>query len=195
MFISILKIFFYNKQPISMEINKNDVFYEFGEYGPLFLYFLSNFILWKWKHFKLYYNIGSLCNVILNTILKGIIQEPRPLFNEKDIYLAKTNGKRFFFQNGIPFHLFGMPSGHAQVSFFTTTFIYFVLNHKNWALFYLVCSGLICYQRVYYQYHSVLQVCIGACVGGFLGYQTYLFATKSKQGKLKPKPDDFAMMS
>jgi membrane-associated phospholipid phosphatase len=165
--------------------------YEFGEYGPIILIILSWFLLWDNENLFFYYNVGLFANAVLNLLLKGIIQEPRPMFDSKKIHLAKTNAKNYFFQNGIPFDMFGMPSGHAQMSFFTTIFIYLSLKRKNLLYFYLFYSILICYQRVKYDYHSVSQVIVGSIVGLAFGYFIYQLAREKIKGRIREKPDDF----
>lgn len=59
------------------------ILYEFGEYGPVILIFISWYLLWNNHNLFFYYNVGIFVNAVLNLILKGIIQEPRPLFDNK----------------------------------------------------------------------------------------------------------------
>ena len=167
-----------------------NILYEFGEYGPLILIFLSWYLLWNNENLFFYYNVGLFSNSVINVILKGIIQEPRPMFDNKKISLAKTNIKDYFYQNGIPFDVFGMPSGHAQMSFFTTIFIYLSLKHTNLLYFYLIYSIFICYQRVKFDYHSISQVIVGSLVGTAFGYYVYQLAREKIKGKIREKPDD-----
>ena len=125
MFVSILTLYAHsNKLKLILKTEYiMKTIYDFGEYGPIILIFLSWYLLWDNKKLFVYYTIGIFINAILNIILKGIIQEPRPLFDAEKVKLATTHAKTFFYQNGIPFNIFGMPSGHAQTSFFTTIFI------------------------------------------------------------------------
>ena len=167
-----------------------NILYEFGEYGPIILIFLSWYLLWNNENLFFYYNVGIFSNAVLNLILKGIIQEPRPMFDDKKISLMKTNAKSYFYKNGIPFDVFGMPSGHAQMSFFTTIFIYLSLKHTNLLYFYLIYSIFICYQRVKFDYHSISQVIVGSLVGTAFGYYVYQLAREKIKGKIREKPDD-----
>jgi len=167
-----------------------NILYEFGEYGPIILIILSWYLLWNNENLFFYYNIGIFANAVLNLILKGIIQEPRPMFDDKKTSLIKTNAKSYFFQNGIPFDMFGMPSGHAQMSFFTTIFIYLSLKHKNLFYLYLIYSVFICYQRVKFDYHSLSQVIVGSIVGVAFGYYVYQLAREKIKGTIREKPDD-----
>lgn len=167
------------------------ILYEFGVYGPIILIFISWYLLWDHNNLFFYFNVGILANAILNLILKGIIQEPRPMFDSTKVNLAKTYAKEYFFQNGIPFDIFGMPSGHAQMSFFITAFIYLSLKHTNLLWFYFVFSIFICYQRVYFDYHSISQVVVGSLVGLVFAYFVYNLARDKIKGKIREKPDDY----
>lgn len=165
---------------------------EIGAYGPIILIFLSWYFLWNNNNLFFYYTIGVFVNSIINLILKSIIQDPRPIFDKKNIKLASTHTKEQFYSTGIPFDIFGMPSGHAQSTLFSTVFIYLSLNHKNIMYLYLFISLLSCYQRVSYNYHSILQIIVGAIVGFGFGYFVYQLAREKIKGKIREKPDDCA---
>jgi membrane-associated phospholipid phosphatase len=167
------------------------ILYEFGEYGPVLLILVSWYLLWNNHNLFFYYNVGIFTNSVLNLILKGIIQEPRPLFDNKKIHLMKTNAKHFFYHDGIPFNVFGMPSGHAQTAFFITVFIYLSLKKNNIFYLFLIYSLFICYQRVKEEYHSLPQVIVGAIVGSAFGYLVYQLAREKIKGRIREKPDDF----
>ena len=107
------------------------ILYEFGAFGPILLIILSWYLLWDNKNLFFYYTVGIFTSAVLNLILKGIIQEPRPMFDNKKVVLLKTHKKEYFYQNGIPFDIFGMPSGHSQASFFSTIFIYLAFKQTN----------------------------------------------------------------
>jgi membrane-associated phospholipid phosphatase len=169
-----------------------NILYEFGEYGPLLLIIISWFLLWNNKNLFFYYTIGIFTNTVINIILKGIIQEPRPLFDEKKMNLIKTHAKHYFFQNGIPFDIFGMPSGHAQASFFSTVFIYLSLKQNNLLYIYISLSLLTCYQRVKLEYHSIFQIIVGSIVGSVFAYFIYGLAREKIKGRIREKPDDNA---
>lgn len=164
--------------------------YHYTELEPLAVALLSNYVLIDKSYMLYYYNIGSFINILLNVILKGIIQDPCPMYDERKINLAKSNDKHSFFQNGIPFHLFGMPSGHAQSCFFSTAFVYFVLRKMNWLYVYLFLSTLICYERLIHNHQSLLQVVVGGIIGISVAYALYMFTNEQIKGKIKEKPDD-----
>jgi len=106
-----------------------------------------------------YYLIGLFFNSLLNYILKGIIKQPRPLENEKLINLALNNGRLF------PYEIYGMPSGHAQASLYSTIFIWLVFKNKNILILYLLLTLLTMYNRINTKSHSIIQVIVGAIVG------------------------------
>jgi len=170
----------------------NNILNEIGFYGPFILIILTFYLLWDNKNLLFYYVVGIFANMVLNIILKGIIQEPRPIFEDKKISLATTHAKRFFFQNGIPFDLFGMPSGHAQSSFFSTLFIYLSLRNNNITFIYLLISLITCIQRVSSNYHSISQVIVGSLVGSLFGLFVYNKFKEKLKGKIREKPDDNA---
>jgi membrane-associated phospholipid phosphatase len=168
------------------------ILYELGAYGPIIMIILSWYYLWNNNNLFFYYTIGIFANAVLNIVLKGIIQEPRPLFDEKKMHLLKTHGKHFFYRNGIPFDMFGMPSGHAQASFFSTIFIYLALRENKLLYIYIPLSLLTCFQRVKSNYHSISQVIVGGIVGSFFAYFIYNLAREKIKNNIREKPDDYA---
>ena len=46
-------------------------------------------------------------------------------------------------------------------------------------------------QRVEFNQHSILQVCVGATIGCLTGYLFYYLATQKVKGHIREKPDDF----
>lgn len=163
---------------------------ELGAYGPIFLILISWYVLWQYDNLFFYFNVGLIANSILNTILKGLIQEPRPIFDNEKVHLLKTHSKVYFYQNGIPFHIFGMPSCHAQMALFMTVFIYLSLKHTNLLYFYLLFSLIICYQRVNSEYHSVSQVIVGSVIGSIFAYIVYQLAREKIKGRIRERDDD-----
>ena len=168
-----------------------DILHELGSYGPIILVVLSWYLLWEQKNMFFYFNTGLIVNSILNIILKGLIQEPRPMFDSKKIKLATSHAKSYFFQNGIPFDIYGMPSGHAQAVFFMTTFIHLALNHTNITYLYVFFSLLIAYQRVLFEYHTIAQVMVGSIVGSSFAYFVYQLAREKIKGKIRERIDDY----
>lgn len=167
------------------------LFEEFGKFGPFLLIFLSMYLLWNKNTLFFFYTIGLFIDSILNIVLKGIIQEPRPYVDTKTFNLALTHGRRFLFKDGIPYDIFGMPSGHSQSSLFSTIFVYLAFKNTRLSFMYLLSSLIIMAQRVEFNQHSILQVCVGATIGCLTGYLFYYLATQKVKGHIREKPDDF----
>lgn len=168
-----------------------ELFDEFGRFGPLILVFLSMYLLWDNDNLFFYYTVGIFSDSILNLILKGTLQQPRPSEDIKQFNLALSHGKRFLFKDGMPHDIFGMPSGHSQSSLFSTVYIYMSLKKSNILYVYLLISFITVIQRVYFNYHTVLQVIAGAIVGGGFGYFVYYLAKEKIKGHITEKKDDF----
>lgn len=169
----------------------SELFNKVGNYGPLILIFLSMYLLWNNDNLFFYYIIGTFSNAILNLVLKGIFQQPRPSEDIKQFNLALSHGKRFLFKDGIPYDIFGMPSGHSEASIFSTVFIYLSLKKPNIMYFYLAISLITMAQRVVFKHHTILQVIVGAIVGGVFGYFVYTLAREKIKGHITEKRDDF----
>jgi len=157
-----------------------------GFISPFILVINSIYLLWNKHNLIVYYLIGLFFNSLLNYILKGIIKQPRPLENEKLINLALNNGRLF------PYEIYGMPSGHAQASLYSTIFIWLVFKNKNILILYLLLTLLTMYNRINTKSHSIIQVIVGAIVGSIMGYFFFYITTKKIKGSFKPKEDDNA---
>lgn len=162
-----------------------------GGYGPMILFFFSLYLLRDKRNLFFYYVVGIFCNSILNIVLKGIIQEPRPEEYLKQFNTAVTHGKGIIFKDGMIYNLFGMPSGHSQSVLFSTLFIYLSLKNTNILFFYLFISLITMFQRVYFNYHSTFQVFVGAICGAVFGYIFYFLAKENIVGKITEKMDDY----
>jgi membrane-associated phospholipid phosphatase len=168
-----------------------NILYEIGAYGPIILIILSWYFLWDNNNLFFYYTVGIFVNAVINLILKGIIQEPRPIFDSKIIKLASTHTKHQFYSTGIPFDIYGMPSGHAQSSLFSLIFIYLSLKQLNIVYIYVFITLITIYQRVDTNYHSITQIIVGGLLGLGFGYFVYQLAKEKIKGKIREKPDDF----
>jgi len=167
-----------------------NIYYEIGSHGPVILMFLSIYLLSNKSNLLFYYLIGYIIEIILNIVLKGIIKEPRPCFNNKEFNLAVKNNKRFVFKDGLPFDLFGMPSGHASSVMFSTIFVYLALRKTNWLYVYLLISAITISQRFVYKYHTISQLIVGVFVGSLFSYLMFQLAEKKLKGLIREKPDD-----
>jgi len=164
---------------------------EVGYNGPIILIFLSMYLLFDHNNLFFFYILGLVCDLVLNIVLKTIIQQPRPCLDSKQLQLALKNNKRSLYKDGIPYDLFGMPSGHTSSALFSTIFVYLALRKTNWLYVYLIMDAIIMYQRVTSNEHSTAQVIVGAFVGICLAYAIYQFAEKKMKGHIREKSDDF----
>ena len=169
-----------------------DLFHEVEIIGPVILGVLPIYLLWNKKTLFFYFIIGFLINALLNLVLKGLLQMPRPSEDAGRFNLALTHGRRFVFKSGLPFDIFGMPSGHAQMVFYSTTFVYLALRNPIILYLHLFVSLLTISQRVAFNYHTPLQVIVGALVGIGMGYLVYYLAKNKIVGRITEKLDDFA---
>lgn len=107
-------------------------------------------------------------NVFLNFFLKRIIKQPRPT---KQIEL------KIPFFDGIKYKDYGMPSGHAQMAAFVTTF--FLLYAKDYkyiiGTIFTAITFATLYQRYKYRAHSLFQIVVGALIGIFMGFTSSYF--------------------
>ncbi|KAG7397886.1 Dolichyldiphosphatase 1 [Phytophthora boehmeriae] len=103
---------------------------------------------------------GQMITVVLNKVLKKIINQPRP--------------------EGAPISDSGMPSAHSQfVAFFAAYLVAYTLKRMNsrrrleqWGTIVsvLVMAVLTCYSRIHLGYHSTEQVAVGAVFGALTGF-------------------------
>jgi membrane-associated phospholipid phosphatase len=167
-----------------------DIFNKFGNYGGVIVFFLSVYLLRNHSNLLFFYTIGIFINFLLVVFLKGVIQEPRPSINSRDFELAMKNNKKYMFKDGLPYGLFGMPSGHSSTVMFSTVFVYLALRQKKWLYVYLLISAIVINQRVAYRHHTVAQVVVGSGLGALLAYVFYSLSENKLKGIIREKKDD-----
>lgn len=142
-----------------------------GYNGPIILIFLSSILLRNKRKYLFVYWVGSFINLLFNYLLKIIIKEPRP--NEDNKSLEWLNYDRI--RNDID--KYGMPSGHAQMMFFSVAFIYHVLKDIKLLLLFLILSLNTIKQRYNYKNHTFNQLMAGSIFGSIIGYLFYYIGT------------------
>ena len=115
----------------------SNLFYQIGQNGPLILFAFSIFLLRYKPNLLFYYILFFILGEIFNTFIKGIIQQPRPSIDKKTFDLMMKNKERYINKNGFPYDIFGMPSGHSQLVFYSTIFIYLSLNNVKITMIFL----------------------------------------------------------
>ena len=169
-----------------------DYFLDIFAFGPFFIIILSWILLWDKNTLFFYYTVGLFLDTILNLFLKGLFKQPRPYEDPQKFNLAITHGKRFLFKNGIPYDLFGMPSGHSQSVLYSTIFMYFALKKKSDLLYiYYIVAALTMIQRVYSSNHYLYQVIAGASIGALVGYIMFFLSGQQLIGIITEKLDDY----
>jgi membrane-associated phospholipid phosphatase len=157
-----------------------------GYLGP-FILLIATILLLKNKTTLLtYYIIGYFLNCGLNIILKGLFQQPRPNEDLRIFNASLAQGKRFGFD------VYGMPSGHAQGTFYSVGFILFALGNPIITAIYLAIALNTSYQRVKYKNHTIFQVICGSIFGIIMGSIFYFLSSKKVMGLLRYKKDDNA---
>lgn len=146
---------------------------------------LPIFLLWlQPKHqFQLLFFIYWALNIILNILLKRYIEQPRPSTNLVQFHRRLAQCKDCMDSNE-----FGMPSGHAQSFAMYTIFAFFVVfsttsrthsfpsDHELlFPLLLFYAWILTCFQRIFANRHTVLQVIVGSILGFAVGASLFFF--------------------
>jgi membrane-associated phospholipid phosphatase len=100
------------------------------------------------------------------------------------------NKERYIHNHGMPYDIFGMPSGHSQSMFYSTIFIYLSLKNNKILISYVLFSLLVLYHRIHFNHHTFLQILAGSIVGILFGSFMYYMAIQNKMGKLSEKKED-----
>lgn len=146
-----------------------------GYFGPWLLFIIIIiYNIWLPLKYNLIYVLFILINMISNNIIKQYIQEPRPN-NEK--YLFDFEKLRYKDKNP---HIYGMPSGHSQMIWFSVAFSLFVLENIYLFLFSLCMAFNTMRQRYKYRNHTKGQIFAGSIFGIMIGYLSYKISLNVK---------------
>jgi membrane-associated phospholipid phosphatase len=140
-----------------------------GYYGPNLLFFVTLYFTWPSQPYFIAFLIGFFINLKINEVLKHWIREPRPKHDETLVFKYEEPHKG-------P-HLWGMPSAHAQMTFFAISYLYFVTKSAKILAFSTLIGINTVYQRYKSQVHTAKQLAAGTLIGIVLAYLTYT-ATK-----------------
>lgn len=153
-----------------------------GFNGPTMIFFITISQLINQIPYLISFCIFHLINIKLNEWLKMFFREPRP----EKIDLAQEQQKDwltgwFYSSENAPTvnkaHIYGMPSGHAQVGAFALAFLFFT---KKMTPALVIEGGLLMitlYQRWATHRHTIPQLLAG-CVVGMLFAAVAYYATK-----------------
>ena len=150
-----------------------------GYFGPIILIVAAiAFYMWYYNEQRhrvraILVKFGGLLifSSLLNAVLKEMIRMPRP---SGEIPLFETPRERDFY---------GMPSGHAQIAAFVTSF--FIknaneLSNVNPVWFAMMTVGFVAIsiltiiQRYAFRAHTLAQLAVGLVVGGAIGQMTQM---------------------
>jgi membrane-associated phospholipid phosphatase len=157
-----------------------------GFNGFAILFLVSSIYLYVKNSYFTIYVIGFMFSGLINYILKGVFKQPRPIDDKHIFNLEKR------FRSVMTFENYGMPSGHTQWVFYTTTFTYLALENDVLLVSSVFISLLTIYQRVQSKQHFLSQTIVGAIIGSILGFTFYKYAKNQLQGPLKPKAEEYA---
>jgi len=146
-----------------------------GYMGPIILSILALYFLRNNSKYFVIFVLGQLVNYYANKSLKSILKQPRPQDSVWFPFIKKNVKDGYEDQDN-----YGMPSGHAQLSFFAIAYVYWVRRSTN-ILFPMFLLGFISlYQGRKYRRHTVEQLIIGALIGMLIAYGFFLGANTWK---------------
>lgn len=144
-----------------------------GYFGPLILFvIIIIYNIWLPLKYNLIYVLFILINMISNNIIKQYIQEPRPN-NEKHLF----DFEKLKYNNS---QIYGMPSGHSQMIWFSVAFSLFVLENIYLFLLTLCMAFNTMRQRYKYRNHTKGQIFAGSIFGFMIGYLSYKISLNIK---------------
>jgi len=168
----------------NMPLNLTNIVHLIGYLTPTIMLVTTGFLLRNKINYLSIFLYGYIFNIIVNSLLKWFIKEPRPTNDWKILQLGITHTKR------VGFDKYGMPSGHAQHCGYILAFVTLVLDSPFLTGFFSILSTICLYQRYLYQNHTILQVIVGFFVGLSIGYLFYEIGFNKLVGNIKMKPDD-----
>jgi len=128
--------------------------------------------------------IGYLLNILIIIILKLLFQQPRPKERLDQFYAKRANGRLYYYD-------YGMPSGHAESTFFSTVYIW-LATQNVWitAVYFIICWATI-YQRLISNSHDIWQIIVGAILGSLFAYVVAVYVKRMIPGVLKRKLEEY----
>jgi membrane-associated phospholipid phosphatase len=136
------------------------LFYYLGTFSPILIFFITLFTLRTHKTRGYLYIFGYAFTLVSNYFLKLLFKQPRPNQNAELFRIQLEHGKL------IDPSRYGMPSGHAQLLFYSLAFV--LLSYSKWPNMFWLYSFLVligCTQRVVFHLHTPAQVVVGAFFG------------------------------
>lgn len=151
---------YFSQAPEFSVLDPNSLFYYVGTFSPIILFFITLFALRTHKTRAYFFLFGYAFTLVSNYFLKILFKQPRPNQNAELFRIQLEHNKY------IDPARYGMPSGHAQLLFYSLAFV--LLSYSKppamiWLYVALVLIG--CAQRVVFHLHTFAQVIVGAFFG------------------------------
>jgi hypothetical protein len=147
------------------------------------LFFFSTFLLFCLRKYFLlfFYFLFFVFNFFINSLLKIILQNPRPKDNDQLFHIHKKN---------LPFYQFGNPAQNIQSIIYTSLFVCFSLKKYYFYFIYLFFSTLAIFLEVYREKHYIYQILFASFVGFIIASISYISCSKYLSENLQHKEDD-----
>lgn len=145
-----------------------DVFFKYltilGNHGEIWIaIILFLYLCRKEKRIAKFAFFALLIEAVLISVIKNIIQRPRPFLENSLISLMLNEPSGYSF-----------PSGHAASAFAVATFLY--LRNIRYKKFIISIAFLMAFSRLYVYVHYLSDVLIGSLIGILVGiFTNYLY--------------------
>jgi dolichyldiphosphatase len=161
--------------------------------SPIFIIVIYGFLILTNPNIKnIMIIIGQFINLVINHILKKILKQPRPVDCELDSYGMPSNHSQFIIFIGIIYikHLYNDICYKNEQLIITSNqklinkIQFQIYKSKLFIFIIIIGSFLVCYSRVYLNYHTSFQVIIGTLLGLLMGFIWILFIESIYGNKL-----------
>lgn len=143
----------------------NELLSVLGFWGPYILILTTTYSLIIYDlNYVNYYLLFTIFGSIFNHIVKDLIKQPRPK-RQRYLYDFEKDKKNGVYTGA---QTYGMPSGHAQSSFYSMFTVLFTVPNNYIKLGSILIACNTCWQRWVYRNHTIIQILIGSLCGIFI---------------------------
>lgn len=150
------------KSLFNINFHLTDFIYGIGYFGEQISFFIVCALVFKSPFYLLLYILLFLFNRKFINYFKSVFKQFRPSHPVKYLNNDKFGKK-----------MYGMPSGHSQLAFFSFVYLMLVVRH-GYATFWkvlLFCIGLsTIYERIVFRNHTLSQLVYGAVFGSIIAF-------------------------
>lgn len=147
--------------------NYSQFLYAIGFFSEIILLIMVACLLYSHPPFFVVYLAAMMVSTVINHVIKKWTKDPRPKNPHK--FLAAEH----FLPGKIAY---GMPSGHAQATFFSLV-LYALVARPAWNSPWLFTGVAICVlcliERFVFRNHTAVQLAVGALLGSALAWIVY----------------------